>query len=79
MPPQVVDRLRLDRVHARAIRGLVRVELLRDAEIPDFSVALEVQAVPVDDRVTAKDESDSLEVGEGELVESLEAIAGRHR
>jgi hypothetical protein len=40
----------------------------------DFLLRTEVEATPVDDRVTAKDESDRLEIGERELVKSLEAI-----
>ena len=54
---QVADRFGLDRVHARAVGVLVRMELLREEKIADLAVAVEIQAVPVDDRVATKEES----------------------
>jgi hypothetical protein len=50
------------------------VDLLGLEEVLDLVEVLEVQPVPVDDRVTAQDEAHGLEVGEGELVERLEAV-----
>ena len=76
--PEVADRLGLDRVHARAVGGLVGVELLGEEELGDLLGILEVQAVPVDDRVAAEEKPYSLEVGERELVDRLEAFAERH-
>jgi hypothetical protein len=61
-------------LHPREIGGVVWTELLGDEEVPNLERVLEVQPVPVDDRVAAQDEANGLEIGERELVESLETV-----
>jgi hypothetical protein len=61
-------------LHPREIGGVVRAELLGDEEVPNLERVFEVQPMPVDDRVATQDEANGLEIGERELVESLEAV-----
>jgi hypothetical protein len=75
LPPQVGDGLVLDVLHARAVGRLVGVSSCASEEVVDLVVVVEVQPVPVDDRVAAEDEADRLEVGERELVERLRRSA----
>ncbi len=69
---QVGDRLVLDALQPRPIGGLVGTELLRDEEAAGGGGVLEVEAVPVDDRVAAEDEAERLELHQRELVVGLE-------
>ena len=71
---EVAHRLLLDGRHARAVRGLVRVELLRAEEVVDLLVRLQVEPMPIDHRVAAEDEANGLEIGERELVDSFETL-----
>ena len=71
---QVADGLVLDSAPSARGRRARRAELLRAEEVADLFVGLEVQPVPVDDRVAAKDEADGFEIGERELVQSFETL-----
>jgi hypothetical protein len=61
-------------LHPREVGGLVGAELVCSEEVLDLVFALDVQPMPVDDRVAPEDEADGFEVGERELVESLEPV-----
>src|SRR5262249_20387322 len=71
------DRLILDTLEARAISGLVRVELLCLEDAPCGKLILEVEAVPVDDRVAPENEPYRLDLPQRELVDALEPTDGR--
>ena len=58
------------------IRGLVGMKFLSEEALADLVLALEVQAMPIDDRIAAQDEAHRLEIREGELLDALEALGG---
>jgi hypothetical protein len=60
--------------HSREIGRLPGTKLLCDEEVFDLLGTLEVEPMPIDDGVPAKDEAYGLEIGERELVERLEAV-----
>src|SRR5271155_4128707 len=76
---QIGDGLCAHVVHPGAIRGIVGLKLLRDEKLSHLVVAGEVQTPQIDDGVAVQDQADGLKVSERELVECLEALAGRFR
>jgi hypothetical protein len=65
-------------LHPSEIGGVFGTELLGEKKVANLARILEVQSVPVDDRVTPENEANGLKVGERELVEGLEPF-GRIR
>jgi len=73
---QVVDRGFLDLCHARHVALVVRVDLLGSHERLGLAFVGEVEPVPVDHRSSAQQNTNALEVGQGEIGETAEL---RHR
>ena len=74
---QEADGRALDRLGPRAIRGLVRVQLVRAQELVRLVLVAEVEAMPVDDRAAPEDQTDRLELGQAQVVERAEVVVGR--
>src|SRR6185437_862288 len=78
VPAQVADGLLLDELHRAPVGAVLGAELLRAEELPRFFFVLEVETVPVDDRLAAQRQSNGLEIDEREVVETLQPIDSVH-
>jgi len=77
MTAEIVDRGFLDLRHAGYVAIVVRVDLLGPHEGLGLAFVGEVEPVPVDHRASAKQNTDPLEVGQGEIAQAAK-LGDRH-
>lgn len=75
MPSKILDRFLPDVIDERKIRCLVDMKLVVPNELASLLHGLEIQSVPIEYRAAAKNQSNSLEIVQREVVDSLQPLA----